>query len=476
MTELIKRVVCVLVACWLLPMSAVFAQGTDTPVPVAPTPYWFLIGTTQKHDTCASACSAGFAAMSASSQGYYHSASCQGSGASAYCKTTNNNYEIPTQVKYLCPGDIPPNSSNQCPPPDCKAGSTGTGTWDITFNAATGVSTGPPIKGGTDGACQINITNAQECRERANGSMYCIYDYTRTGKYQPPGPTTPTPTPSPSTTPGGAGGTRTKTPPMSSPDGSCPGGTTQAGSDSSGIPICMGMGTNSNTTPTPTVTESPPVTTSNADGSTVTKSYVTQTNSDGSRTTKTTTVTTDAAGNKTTAVSMETTKATDGGTGKTDNPEAEKNDLCKQNPNLNICRDSSVSGSCGEIACVGDAIQCATLRAAAAMECRDKKDRDLLDKSPLKGLGEAAAAGNDPMKADFPSADKASVVSVASSLDASGFLGGGSCFPDKSITVMGKSFVLSFSAACDALLVFRYALMVIAALVSFRIVSGAVLS
>nr|GFD56653.1 hypothetical protein [Tanacetum cinerariifolium] len=91
---------------------------------------------------------------------------------------------------------------------------------------------------------------------------------------------------------------------------------------------------------------------------------------------------------------------------------------------LAICKDSSVAGTCGEITCSGDAIQCATLRAAAALECRDKSDRDDLGKSPLVGSGDAILQGNDPMKGQIDAALKGDTVDMGgSSLDRNGFLG-----------------------------------------------------
>jgi hypothetical protein len=90
--------------------------------------------------------------------------------------------------------------------------------------------------------------------------------------------------------------------------------------------------------------------------------------------------------------------------------------------------------------------------------------------------GKAVLAGNDPAQGTLPGIGNATVVQAPSSLDSSGWLGSGSCFVDKSVTMMGQTVVLPFSRACDALLVLRYALMAAAALVSFKIISKAVLS
>lgn len=110
------------------------------------------------------------------------------------------------------------------------------------------------------------------------------------------------------------------------------------------------------------------------------------------------------------------------------------------------------------------------------IQCKQQADSDEIKASSAASLGAAMAAGNDPSKALFPLVGNATIVQAPSSLDNSGWLGGGSCFADKSVVVLGKTIVLPFSKGCDALLVLRYALMVAAALVSFKILSGAILT
>lgn len=148
--------------------------------------------------------------------------------------------------------------------------------------------------------------------------------------------------------------------------------------------------------------------------------------------------------------------------------------FCQENPGLAVCRDSSVGGSCGEITCNGDAIQCQTLRAAAAMQCAQKKSDDDLNASPLKAIGENAVSGIvDP---SLPTPANGQVVQAPDFLDTTGFLGGRSCFVDKTITIQGHAITIPLSKSCDILLVLRYALMVVAGLVSFRLLSGAILT
>jgi hypothetical protein len=151
--------------------------------------------------------------------------------------------------------------------------------------------------------------------------------------------------------------------------------------------------------------------------------------------------------------------------------------LCKQNPNLSICQNSSVSGDCtAGFSCTGDAVQCATLRAAAAIQCKQQQDDSDLKASSVYSLGSGVLSGADPAASTLPSPSKASTVTMPGSLDQTGWLGGGSCFADKVVTVRGMSFTLPYSQACNYLVVLRLAVMMIASLVSFRIVRDAVLT
>ena len=106
--------------------------------------------------------------------------------------------------------------------------------------------------------------------------------------------------------------------------------------------------------------------------------------------------------------------------------------------------------------------------------CERKANLDQLNASDVKKLGDGILSGNDPMQPQIDSLKTGSVVSM-SNLDQSGWLGGGSCFQDKTFSILGQSVTIQFSQACNALIALRYAVMIIAALVSFRILSGAVI-
>lgn len=328
--------------------------------------------------------------------------------------------------------------------------------------------------------CKIVVDEVLDCRkETVTGvtSTYCMMQVHRTGEHCLETPTPEAPSSPPDVGPDDKANPKTEMPPTAEPRGKCPAGSVQGGVDSRGTPICIGTGTNPPEAPKPKPSIETSKTEAMPDGSTKTTTTKTTTNADGSTTTNTTVTIQQPDGSTTTNNGTSTSTKPDGSAGVNDKaPEDEKYDLCKQNPMLAMCRNSSVSGTCGEITCQGDAIQCATLRAAAALQCEQQADKDALKASPLTTLGNSALAGNDPLKDSLPTPAGASVVNMPGSVDAEGWLGGGSCFADKSITVQGHVITIPLSQSCDILLVLRYALMVVASLVSFRIVSGAVLT
>jgi hypothetical protein len=142
-------------------------------------------------------------------------------------------------------------------------------------------------------------------------------------------------------------------------------------------------------------------------------------------------------------------------------------DFCALHPNLTVCKLSSVSGSCGSIQCNGDAVQCAAYREAALARCDTKLILDDLRNSELSKLSDRVLSGDDPLKDSLPSPDKAQIIDMKS-LDKGGFLGGGSCFPDKTIVIMGRSVVIPFSEACSGLIALRFAVMIMASMACFK--------
>lgn len=329
------------------------------------------------------------------------------------------------------------------------------------------------------GSCEIAPASMLVCRSDTVGT-YCMWEVRRTGRLwsgtdvtgnggSPAASNNEVKTDPQTTSP-------TIRNPTSKPDicptcVPCPGGSVQAGIDVDGVPLCVGTGTNPpDPVKSPTTTTKPATSSTDQSGTTTTLQDVLQQNADGSTTTTTTTTTVKADGTKTITVNAVTSNTPTGNAGKTDTPSADQANLCKQNPGLTICQTSSVAGTCGEITCKGDAIQCATLRAAAAMQCKQKKDDDDLKASPLNTLGAAAAAGNDPLKDSLPTATKASVVTMPT-IEAGGWLGSGSFFKDKVIALPGgQQLVLPLSQAADVMIALRYVTMIVCSMASFAII------
>lgn len=238
--------------------------------------------------------------------------------------------------------------------------------------------------------------------------------------------------------------------------------------------MCVGQGTTTPGRADPPKTE---VTKNERqpDGSTKGVTTVTVTNGDGSTTKTVTTVVTRPDGSRETSQTVDTSKTPSGQPGSADSPASDdKYNLCKTNPTLSICRESSVTGKCGEIQCIGDAVQCATLRAAAVMECRQQEERKEVESSKEHDLGKRVLAGNDPEAGNLPTPSNGEVVEVGG-LKADGWLGGGAGLDDVSFTLQGQQFVIPFSEVSKYLVALRYALMIVAGLISFRTLSGAIL-
>jgi len=326
--------------------------------------------------------------------------------------------------------------------------------------------------------CVVVPLEMMVCRKDSNGP-YCMWMVKRTGnRYTGPE--------------GDGGGTDTpekpSDPPVTSPPfeappaagdqsgkGPCPAGTVHAGMSQSGIPMCVGTGTTTPAKAAPPKNEVDKTETL-PDGSTQNTKTVTVTNSDGSTTKTTTTTITRTDGSKDTSQTASTSTTPSGKPGSADRPvEDDKYDMCKTNPNLSICRESSVTGTCGQIQCMGDAVQCATLRATAAMQCsQESADKEARESKHFKDAS-AAAAGNDPMKDQLPTAANASVVEVGG-LKQDGWLGDRAGIDDVAFTVLNRQFVIPFSEVSQYLLGLRYALMVVAGLLSFKTLRGAILS
>ena len=383
------------------------------------------------------------------------------------------------RTRMMCSGGSAPDANKpfdqQCPDPPpsmCVKGESGSGNWTVPPPG----NPSPMQTGGCVSGCKVNMTEVTECKNKggtfasweAGHPTICTFNYAKTGDSCTAGQG------SPGTVPPSGDPRTPQIPAMKPPPGaSCPAGTVQGGTDSAGTPICIGSGSAPKNSPPPPPKIESEKTTQNPDGSTTTTKTTTTTNADGSTTTTTTVTTKGADGTTSENTSKNTSDKPGGGAGKDDSArDDEKYDLCKQNPMLNICRNSSVSGSCGEISCDGDAIQCATLRAAAAMQCKQKQDEDDLKASPLAAKGQAAIDGTD--LDGLPSIKNAQKVTIPG-MDTQGWLGNGAAFEDVRVSVQGHEIVVPLSKWTGYLVGLRYALMIVASMVSFRILGSAIL-
>jgi hypothetical protein len=193
----------------------------------------------------------------------------------------------------------------------------------------------------------------------------------------------------------------------------------------------------------------------NPDGSTVT-TEITQRdykNANGTVTRETivTTTTRDAQGN---VVSTSVT-------GSTSN--APKSGFCEENPTADICGVGRYSASCNEqFICEGDAVQCGIALESHKTACSLNATESVLAEfeSIRSFTGIGSGEGLDVRQVD------------SSNLDVP-MIGGGPGLSDVSVTVMGQTVVLPFSKLNLYLQMFGYAMLAIAWIMAYRIISGA---
>lgn len=423
-----------------------------------------------------------YAAVADGTSAGYH---CQGTYVSTGSSPSSLQNSLVPQ--FGCVSGATPNmnypAAQQCPA-NCVAGrSTSFWTTTVVPAGSTLASLPVPAYPVSDGYCAVVIDSVGDCGLYGT-TEECEFNAHQTGSALTVDPNWQQPS---KTAPAGPA-TPTNVPPVKS--SSCPGGTTQAGLDPSGIPICYGSGT-SPLPATTTTTTNPTVTTNNSDGSTTAVTTSSQTNTDGSTTTTTITTNTSSSGAVTVSKSTSTSTTPTGAAGTPSTPATTPSsssggssnpvdpalaNLCKTNPNLNVCNNSSVSGSCAQVACTGDAIQCATLRAAAQMQCQQAADVANVAAMPETALGTQIMAGNDPMNSQIQAQIKGTTVDMSNpgvNGDTSGFLNGGACLADRSIQVLGHSITISFSQLCPALGTAKQVILAIAWLVFAFIVIGA---
>lgn len=407
---------------------------------------------------------------------FSYSRTCKVSG----CGTSGNlSYALSTVgSRNWCQNGSAPDTTkalaDQCSPP-CAAGQKQVVRMDY--------GTGDSWKAGASlptafNGCMLQTLEVLECYAVvATGHAECRYSVQTTGATAPAGSTWALGDNGGSTVPAD---TATNSPVLKADNAvSCPKGTVQAGMSADGIPLCVGSGTTPNKSTSSTTTTAPATTTTNADGSSVTKQDTKVTNADGSVTTTTKTTTTGADGSTTVGVTSSTGATPSGAPGKpgtngTDGKDAQ--DICQIHPELTMCRNSTATTDCAAgTSYTGDAIQGATLQAVTAMKCKQQKDDDDFKASALYVKGTGVTGGTDPDGSSLPSMANATTVAMPTSLDTTGFAGAGSPFSDYTFSVQGRSFTIPFAKWTGYLETFKYVMMVIASLVSFRMLAGSIL-
>jgi len=378
----------------------------------------------------------------------------------------------------VCVADKP--AGGGVPPPKCDVPS----GQKITFDRFAG--TGPLGSDSTDAATEpgypttsptcglTGLPDVRRCYSQEKDGKkyyYCTYEGVSNGAAAPAGSGDIAP-------PQGPNDPRENVPPVDAPDPSkgCPKGTVNAGLNSDGVPRCVGTGTDpKNKPPAPPKAETEKTETSSDGTKTTTKTEITF-NSDGSQTIVKTITVVKPDGTKEINQDKSTTDNSAGKPGKDESGiDDERFDLCKQNPNLTICTNSSVGGKCGQITCQGDAIQCASLRAIATMECRQVSEKEELMGLASSALGNSILSGNDPMQGSIDAAMKGTEVEISSAtIEQTAFLPA-ACLINRSVTLLGKEIRIDFTRLCSFIEPLRYVFLAMAWIVAYRIIIGVVL-
>lgn len=375
------------------------------------------------------------------------------------------------------------------------------------YDAATGFCAGAPVEDCTagkpftvvarvpaianqlpdrNGTCELVIDTVVTCYQKLTGIYagvdFCEFTAHKDGQ-KAAGTGLDASPPSNDNAPSVANGDTPKNIPPTSASpltNSCPVGTVNGGTDSYGTPICMGSGTSTDKN-TPPVTVQPQIKITDSAGNVTTYDTTITGNADGSKTTTTVTTKTGTDGTKTTGATTTTGTNSAGTPGVASSRGVgaagkDAQDMCSSHPELNVCKNSTVSGSCAAVTCTGDAIQCSIYRSVAKNNCDVAKDNADMAAMASKTLGDQIIAGNDPMKATIATTMAGDEADMSSKvLDQSGFLGGGSCFGAKNFTFGGKSVAVDFGYLCDHIQPLRYVILAASLIVAYMLVSKSVL-
>ena len=127
--------------------------------------------------------------------------------------------------------------------------------------------------------------------------------------------------------------------------------------------------------------------------------------------------------------------------------------------------------------CDGDAIECAIANEVHKDRCAEQKRFDDLKDTNYTNLGTSLLNGQDPSHDALPTKENGAHVDLPGALDQGGWMGGGGCFQDRTITgPFGASYAISFSALCSNILAIRFGIMAVAGLVALAVVGRAISS
>jgi len=381
--------------------------------------------------------------------------------ASTTCQCNSGYTENSDSTSCLpvAPPCDPPNvlRDGVCGPPDppkCNY-PPGAGMPDTLFQMGGGAN----YKGGY--ICYLNCEAVPDMRGQKDGKWFHWGPYTSTGatcanstgdstggQPTPDNPDGVPPPPDPDAPPRDPPPPPPEPPPEQCKKGTCPGSI-------NGTTVCMPCQEARSPQPVPgappKAPPTPPDPTGNNAPPETQKTTQSATNcKDGKCTTTTTTSTTDANGVTTTNSNSKTES---------------KDDFCTTNPRSSMCIDGAFGGACsGGFVCEGDAVQCAMAKEQHARNCKLFEDFDGVEAQ----LYESEKGKDGSVIGDVPGGSTHAF--GAASFDSSDALNAGMGGPqDRSVTVMGQTLLLKFSAVTPYLAMLGNLLLAISFLIAARI-------
>lgn len=208
-----------------------------------------------------------------------------------------------------------------------------------------------------------------------------------------------------------------------------------------------------------------------------------ETDKDGNKKTTNTNVVTKCENGVCTTTTTTTVNNNGTSTTTTTNTNESQDAYCKKNPSSRNCggtgsggsgsgngngngteKESEWGGGCGAFTCSGDAIQCAISKEIHSNNCKVLKETDIGE------IITSVPVGTKSVLADLPGNKEVDVGGIVNASDT--IMGGGACFQDKTVQVMGQSITLPISTICPYLSILGNVLVVVSCLVAARIITG----